>query len=65
MLAHCLRKWLSSKTALAKHHVFAESHQQLDTLTQCWFNVETVSSMMAQHLTNMRSVDHVDCLEPA
>ena len=42
MLAHRLRQWLSSKTALAKRLVFAESPAP-DALTQSCFNVRTVS----------------------
>ena len=42
MLAHCLRQWLSSKTALAKRLVFAES-PATDTLTQSCLSVGTVS----------------------
>ena len=34
--------------------------RQVDTLTQCWINVETTSLIMAQHLTNIGSVHHVD-----
>ena len=55
MLAHRLRQWHSSKTELAKHLIFAGSHRQRNALTQCWFNVGTVSLMMAQHLNNTGS----------
>ena len=64
LLAHHLQPWLSSKTALAKRLIFVGSHRQLDTLTQCYFNVGTVL-MMAQHLTNIGSVHYVDRLEQA
>ena len=42
MLAHRLQPWLGSKTALAKRLIFAGRHRELDTLTQCYFNVGTV-----------------------
>ena len=60
MLAHHLQAWLGSKTALAKSLIFAGRHRQLDTLTQCYFNVGTVLQNMAQHLTNIGSVHYVD-----
>ena len=43
MLTHRLRPSLSCKTALAKRLVFAGSHQRLDTLTQCWINLDPTS----------------------
>ena len=52
MLAHCIRQWRSSKTALARRLVFAESPatRYTDTMVvQCWSSVIDDSTTFNQH----------------